>query len=205
MHALLPCFSERSLAARPRSAASLIELLVVLFIMGIMMGLLLPALQSARNKADQVVCENNVRQLAMALGRFDDRKRKFPAPGEWTIAVLPFIEQRPLADAIKYNADPSGKYPRPPLMTCPMQNDFDSRLASIGYCHYVLVVDRFENGLVERGWEIQDRPLADNDSSEPPWYVGPEIRYSVQAELFANPAGPHPSGAYMTTSGLRPQ
>jgi hypothetical protein len=205
MNAPFPCYSNRATLARPRHAASLVELLVVLFIMGIMMGLLLPALQGARNRAHATVCENNVRQLALALSRFDDVKRKFPAPGEWTIVVLPWIEQRPLADAIKYNADPGGKYPRPPLMKCPMQEDFDSRLASIGYCHYVLVVDRYENGLMERGWEIQDRPLLDNDSSEPPWYVGPEIRYSVQAELFANPVGPHPSGLYMTSSGLRPQ
>jgi prepilin-type N-terminal cleavage/methylation domain-containing protein len=204
MNSPLQGFADRARLARLRHGASLIELLVVLFIIGILMGLLLPALQGARNKADQVVCENNVRQLAMALSRFDDRKRKFPGPGEWTVAVLQYIEQRPLADAIKYNADPGGKYPRPPLFTCPMQNDFESRLASIGYCHYALVVDRFENGLKERGWEIQDRALLDSDSSEPPWYVGPEMRYEVQAELFATPLGPHPSGLYMTTMGLRP-
>jgi hypothetical protein len=196
---------DRAVQAWRRRAATLIELLVVLFIMGIMMGMLLPALQGARAKAHEAACENNVRQLAMALSRFEDAKRKFPGPGEWTVAVLPYIEQQVLADEIKYQTEPGGKYPRPPLMTCPMQNDFESRLAGIGYCHYTLVVDRFENGLKERGWEIQDRPLADNDSSEPAWYVGPEIRYSVQAELFGNPVGPHPSGAYMTTMGLQPE
>lgn len=205
MNASLPNFSDRAVSTRLRRAVSLVELLVVLFIMGIMMGMLLPALQGARNKADEAVCENNVRQLAMALSRFIDVKERLPAPGEWTVAVLQYIEQRPLADSIKHNADPGGKYPRPPLLVCPMQTDFDSRLASVGYCHYVLVVDRFENGLVERGWEIQDRPLPDSDVSEPPWYAGPELRYSVQAEWFANPLGPHPSGAYMTTAGLRPE
>src|SRR5688572_2398204 len=137
MNASLPGFSNRAYLARPRHAASLIELLVVLFIMGIMMGLLLPALQGARNRADAVACENNVRQLAMALSQFEDVKEKFPAPEEWTVAVLPWIEQRSLADAIKYQTDPGGKYPRPPLMQCPMQSDVESRLASIGYCHYV--------------------------------------------------------------------
>lgn len=85
-----------------------------------------------------------------------------------------------------------------------MQNDFESRLTSIGFCHYVLVIDRFPNGLIERGWEIQDRPLLE-ETSEPPWYVGPEIRYSEQAEFFANLEGPHQAGQYMTSVGPRPQ
>ena len=204
MNALSTCFSNRALLDRPRRAASLIELLVVLFIMGIMMGMLLPALQGARNRVHATECENNVRQLALAMWQYIEAKEAIPAPGEWTVAILPYIEQRPLADAMKSHADPGGKYPRPALMRCPMQNDFDSRLTSIGFCHYVLVVDRFENGWIERGWEIQDRPLVDGDS-EPPWYVGPEIRYSVQADLFVNLEGPHQGGQYMTSSGPRPQ
>jgi hypothetical protein len=66
------------------------------------------------------------------------------------------------------------------------------------------VVDRSSNGLEERGWEIQDRPLLE-ETSEPPWYAGPEIRYSEQAEFFANLEGPHQGGQYMTSAGPRPQ
>ncbi len=182
----------------------MVELLVVLFIIGIMMGLLLPALQGARNRVHATECENNVRQLALALAQYIDAKETLPATGEWTVAVLPYIEQRPLADAMKSHADAGGKYPRPPLMRCPMQNDFESRLPSIGYCHYALVIDRHSNGLVERGWEIQDRPWLE-EASEPPWYVGPEIRYSEQEELFSNVKGPHQAGQYMTSEGPRPQ
>jgi hypothetical protein len=197
-------YSRRGDWDRPWRGASLIELLVVLFIMGIMMGMLLPALQGARNRAHATECENNVRQLGLAMWQYIEAKEAIPAPGEWTVAILPYIEQRPLADAMKSHADPGGKYPRPALMRCPMQNDFDSRLTSIGFCHYALVVDRFPNGLVERGWEIQDRPLLE-EASEPPWYVGPEIRYSVQAEFFANAEGPHQGGQYMTSLGPRSQ
>lgn len=182
----------------------MVELLVVLFIMGIMMGLLLPALQGARNRVQATECENNVRQLAMGLGQYIDAKEVLPAPGQWTVALLPYIEQRPLADAIKNHLDAGGKYPRPPLMKCPMQNDFESRLPTIGYSHYALVIDRLPNGLVERGWEIQDRPCLE-ETSEPPWYVGPEIRYSEQAELFSNAEGPHQAGQYMTSNGPRPE
>jgi len=190
--------------AQPQLGASLIELLVVLFIIGIMMGLLLPALQGARNRVQATECENNVRQLALGLAQYIDAKEILPSPGQWTVAVLPYIEERLLADAMKNHADAGGKYPRPPLMKCPMQNDFESRLPTIGYCHYALVVDRLSNGLVERGWEIQDRPCLP-ETSEPPWYVGPEIRYSEQEELFSNMEGPHQMGQYMTSNGPRPQ
>ena len=110
----------------------MVELLVVLFIIGLMMGLLLPALQGARNRVHARECENNVRQLALGLSQYIDAKEMLPASGDWTVALLPYIEQRPLADAMKNHADAGGKYPRPALMKCPMQNDFESRLPSIG-------------------------------------------------------------------------
>lgn len=147
---------------------------------------------------------HGVRQLALGLAQYIDAKEMLPASGEWTVALLPYIEQRPLADAMKNHADAGGKYPRPALMKCPMQNDFESRLPTIGYCHYALVADRLPNGLAEPSWEIQDRPwLA--EASEPPWYVGPEIRYSEQEELFSSVVGPHQAGQYMTSNGPRPQ
>lgn len=189
----------------PRPAASLIELLVVLFIMGIMMGLLLPALQNARNRASVVVCENNVYQLSAALSQCVEAYKEFPPPNLWTVALLPWIEQRPLAEAMKHNRDPRACFPRPSLMLCPLQNDPPSRQETVGTCHYVLVVDRLPNGLIERGWEIQDRPLLTDETLHEPWHVGPEISYVVQAGVLANEAGPHPAGSYVTTSGTWPR
>jgi type II secretory pathway pseudopilin PulG len=201
---LTPGFALATGAARRRSAASLIELLVVLFIMGIMMGMLLPALQAARDKAEATVCENNVHQLVVALSHFNTAKRKFPAPYRWTVEILPYIEQRPLADAIKGNVDPNPIFPRPVLLRCPLQDDVPSRVESVGYCHYVLVVDRTVTGEVERGWEIQDMPLPAKDANLQPWYIGPEISYREQEELFAARPGPHPQGMYWTSAGPRP-
>jgi hypothetical protein len=191
--------------AATRRAASLIELLVVLFIMGIMMGLLLPALQGARDRAEQLVCEDHARQLGLAMRQFDGTKRKFPAPFRWTIELLPWIEQRPLYEAIKLNKDPNAVFPRPPLMRCPMQDDPPSRVVGAGFCHYLLVVDRFDNGDVERGWDVQDRPIPTNETALQPWYIGPEISYLEQQQLWANPRGPHPDGRYMTLQGMRPE
>ena len=68
-----------------RTGASLIELLVVLFIMGIMMGLLFPAIQNARARASVTVCQNNVYQLQNALIQFISAKRRFPLPGRWSV------------------------------------------------------------------------------------------------------------------------
>jgi type II secretory pathway pseudopilin PulG len=192
-------------AGRCRRAASLIELLVVLFIMGIMMSLLLPALNGARNAAQAKVCENNVRQIQMALSRAMGTKEKFPAPGQWTFEVLPYMEQVPLYQMMKQNREPNPKFPRPPLFRCPMQDEVASRVVGVEASHYVLVVDRLENGEVEQGWDIQDVPLPFDDTVPAPWYAGPEIRYEVQESYFAKRPGPHPPGLYMTLSGLRPQ
>lgn len=199
----LPQFRGSSGVVRP--AASLLELLVVLFIMGIMMGLLLPALQAARDRAQATVCENNVRQLGFAVQGFVGAKRKFPDPYRWTVDALPWMEQRPLADEMKHNKDPNRRFPRPPLMRCPMQDDLASRVEAVGWCHYILVVDRSATGEMERGWEIQDRPLATKEETDEPWYTGPEISYAMRDQLLANERGPHPSGRYMTAAGLRPE
>jgi hypothetical protein len=189
---------------RSRAAASLIELLVVLFIMGIMMGLLLPALNNARNQAQAKVCQNNVRQLDLALYQFVDAKRRHPDPSWWTVDILPWIEQRPLAELMKQNKDPNPKFPRPPIMRCPMQDDVLSRVVGVGYCHYVWVVDRLPSGKVDRVDGIQDLPLFASESPPDPWYIGPEITLATRDDLLANKPGPHPPNLYMTISGLRP-
>lgn len=184
-----------------RSAgASLIELLVVLFIMGTMMGLLLPALHRARLRADETVCDNNVRQLQMALGQFIDSKG-FPRPNQWTVALLPWIEQRPLADLMKQGYSLGADFPRPPLMQCPFQNEFDSRFPGVRVCHYVLTVDRGENKLPlpdQPRWVIGNRALLDDDVPEEPWYVGPEMTHLAYQRMLANEEGPHEGGRFDT-------
>lgn len=190
-----------------RLAASLIELLVVIFIMGIMMGLLLPALQRARARADETVCDNNIRQLRMALSQFISSKERFPLPHYWTVDLLPWIEQRPLADIMKSGFKVGDNFPRPPLMNCPFQKDFDSRFPQIGFCHYVLTVDRDEHGrpLLEHGWNLGDRKLLDESMPQEPWYVGPEMSHLAQQGMFANDEGPHIGGRFDTNMGYFPK
>lgn len=187
----------------------MIELLVVIFIIGIMLSLLLPALSGARGKANDVQCMNHLRQVEMALRRAIASSRRFPLKNRWTIEALRHMEEEPLYDALKNNTNPNVEYGRPPLYFCPFQEDFPSRVPTVGFCHFVLVVDRPEDPRQDRrlhkdvGWSVMDRQLLAEDPEKPqePWYIGPEISYIGRMTILANEPGPHPEGKYMTPGG----
>ncbi len=99
-----------------RAAFTLVELLVVITIIGILIALLLPAVQSARESARRTQCANNLRQLALGLLQHEAGHRYLPSegwgslwvgdadrgsgihqPGGWFYSVLPYIEQPALA------------------------------------------------------------------------------------------------------------
>src|SRR5690242_5260511 len=71
--------NSKSTPARPRAAFTLVELLVVIAVIGLLVALLLPAVQTARETARRAQCANNLRQIGVAMLNFHDSKKSFPS------------------------------------------------------------------------------------------------------------------------------
>ncbi|MEX0642200.1 MAG: DUF1559 domain-containing protein [Pirellulales bacterium] len=108
---------------RPASGFTLVELLVVIAIIGILVALLLPAIQAARESARRAQCTNNIKNVALAVLNYHDVHKEFPTacsvrpnsdptkPGmdeiitdktlfrNWAIDILPFLEEQATHDA----------------------------------------------------------------------------------------------------------
>ena len=119
---------------RRNRAFTLVELLVVISIIGTLVALLLPAVQSARETARNNTCKNNIKQLVTALMNMDTSQRKLPGyvntlamptnksvgrRASWLVMTFPYMEQPALWDewSQRFNFPPSA--PEIEILTCP--------------------------------------------------------------------------------------
>lgn len=96
-----------SLSKSARQAFTLVELLVVIAISGILMAMILPAVQNAREAARRKQCANNVRQIAVSILNYESQRKTFPSGGmaaasgsygySWWVRIFPYLEENSIA------------------------------------------------------------------------------------------------------------
>jgi prepilin-type N-terminal cleavage/methylation domain-containing protein/prepilin-type processing-associated H-X9-DG protein len=108
---------KRSYTRRARERGfTLIELLVVISIISVLIGLLLPAVQAAREAARRIQCNNNLRQIALAMSNYEITNGTLPPGSCWQayagdysdapghlVRIAPYLEQTPIANAVNFS------------------------------------------------------------------------------------------------------
>lgn len=143
---------------RPRSGFTLVELLVVIAIIGVLVALLLPAVQSARESARRMDCVNRLRQLGLACHNYHNAMKHMPQHGDAVTGLssqarlLPYMEEQNVHNLVNQNvhwrqqSDVTKNTPLP-FLKCPSQEPYQwTDVAVSGYygdsqlrCHYQAV------------------------------------------------------------------
>lgn len=133
----------------PRHGISLIEVLVVIFVVGLLAALILPAVQSSREAARRIQCLNNLKQLSLACHNYTSTYGCFPA-GQLSafVAILPELDQSPLFNRFQgyndpFNLDVMLNDRRPAVLACPSDSVGPRYKATTNYNW-------------NRGWDVEN-------------------------------------------------
>ena len=129
---------------------TLVELLVVIAIIGILMGMLLPAVQMIRESARRTTCANNIRQIGLAAAQYHDSKNRIPPARatdnsvSWMVYLLPYLEQGNLYNLFDIQEayifqDPDAVATSIPIMNCPSRrgsqiSQYENTGGPVGAC-----------------------------------------------------------------------
>lgn len=202
---------------RIRHGFTLIELLVVIAIIGVLVGLLLPAVQQAREAARRTSCTNNLKQIGLALHSYIDVNKTFPPvaqdnptkPVSWMARILPFVEENASYETIDLDGGAGGtnasvRQTRLSIYRCPSDTVLKSNQTTYEPTNYAVcvgdststkafkgVMDVIDptHGPAKRNMKLKD--ITDGTSST---MVAAEIRVGHPLVESANPVGTVCSG-----------
>ena len=177
-----------------RRGLTITEVIVVLAIISIFLGLLLPAVQSARARARETVCKNNVHQINLAIAQFGEAHKQLPTPaptgriGGWMVEILPFVEEQNLKQAIPIGlpvaSAPEALFRPPSIFRCPRRTVLDDGSGNgMWPGHYVFVPASRRASFL-----LFDAPV----DLAVPWVNSPEMRH----DAVVRSTGPHSDGFF---------
>jgi prepilin-type N-terminal cleavage/methylation domain-containing protein len=200
--------------SRLRAGFTLVELLVVIAIIGVLVALLLPAVQMAREAARRMQCGNHLKQMGLGVINFEDVNKQLPYtrtdPSEtWAVLILPFIEQQAhyaLWDLKKtyYNQIDQARLPTHNVMLCPTRrkaprqskdNNFDKLQGDVNAPFTPGGVSDFAVNCGTRDGQNDYYPdsvfsgityTIDNACNGPFWYKGKPMRLSMIPDGLSN-------------------